>query len=173
MAAANGRQGSWARRLWLLGVSVALALAACSDQSSTVESVGEASQALTSTQARILGFESVGSGSTDWTTTSGTLSQSTRHVEGAKSLAIASGGNAEIKSAALSSLGPVADKITLDLLLPAAQPNPYWMGTLKLVIECPSQQLSYGGSRSTSSRAGRPSSFSASTFRCRHRRGRS
>ena len=114
MATANGRQASWARRLWLLGAAVGMALVACSDQASPPEVVGQSSQALTSAQQRILGFESVGAGSTDWTTTSGTLSQSTRHAEGSGSLAIANGGNAEIKSAALSSLGPVADKLTLE-----------------------------------------------------------
>src|SRR5690348_86417 len=95
MAAVNGRQGSWTQRVWLLGAVVGVALAACSDGSSS-ESLGQASQALTLAQQRVLGFESVGAPSTDWTTSSGTLSQSTRHVEGAKSLAIANGGNAEI-----------------------------------------------------------------------------
>jgi RHS repeat-associated protein len=62
-------------------------------------------------------------------------------VEGARSLAIANSGNTTITSGSLGSLGPVADKLTLDLLLPANQPNPSWMGSVKLVIECPSQQL--------------------------------
>jgi hypothetical protein len=144
MAVASMRQVPWVRRLWLIGLAIGFALAACSDRSSP-ESLGHTSQALTAAQQRIFGFEAVGPGSSDWTTSSGTLSQSTRHVEGSSSLAIANGGNAEIKSAALSSLGPVADKVTLDLLLPVVQPNPDWMGTLKLVIECPSQQLWYEG----------------------------
>lgn len=117
---------------------------ACSVQSPS-ESVGLRSQALSSSQQRILGFESVGPGSNDWTTSSGVIAQSVRRVEGSGSLAIANGGNAELKSAPLSSLGPVADKVTLDVLLPAAQPNPTWMGTVKLVIECPSPQLWYEG----------------------------
>jgi hypothetical protein len=94
MATANGRQPIWARRLWLIGLAITFALAACSDQSSR-ESVGQTSQALTSSQQRILGFEAVGPGITDWTTNSGTLSQSTRHVEGSASLAVANGGNAD------------------------------------------------------------------------------
>src|SRR5690349_21010757 len=113
MAGGNGRVGSWARQVALTIAGLGVALAACSSEPTSHESVGSSSQALTSAQQRILGFESVGSGSTDWSTNSGTLSQSTRRVEGARSLAIASGGNAEIKSAALSSLGPVADKLSL------------------------------------------------------------
>lgn len=145
MACENRRLASWARHVGLCIAGLGVALAACSSEPTSGESLGSSSQALTSSQQRILGFESVGSGSSDWTSSAGTLTQSTRHVEGASSLAIANGGNAEIKSAALSSLGPVADKLSLDLLLPAVQPNPNWMGTLKIVIECPSQQLSYEG----------------------------
>jgi len=121
---------------------VVTAVQACSAPAPS-EDVGARSQSLSASQARILGFESVGSGSTDWSTTTGTVSQSTRHVEGVRSLAFANGTSAQIRSAALSSLGAVSDKLTLDLLLPAAQPNPNWMGSLQLVIECPSQGLPY------------------------------
>jgi RHS repeat-associated protein len=141
MIGGNGRVAFWTRRMWLLIGTVVIGLAACSADQAGSEGVGVATQLLTASQQRILGFESVGAGSTDWVAGTGSLSQSTRHVEGTGSLAIANSGNTTITSAALSALGPVADKITLDLLLPANQPNPYWMGTLKLVIECPSQQL--------------------------------
>jgi RHS repeat-associated protein len=141
----KGRMASWGRRAWLGIAAFGVFLAACSSDQGAREIVGSASQALTSVQQRVLGFEAVGSGSTDWTTSSGTLSQSARHADGSGSLAIAHGGNATITSAALSSLGAVANKISVDLLLPAAQPNPNWMGTLKVVIECPSQQLWYEG----------------------------
>lgn len=109
------------------------------------ERLRSVSQALTSEQQRILGFESVGGGSVDWASTSGVISQNAQHVEGNASLAISNSGNTTITSAALSSLGPVNDKITLDLLLPTVQPNPWWMGTVRLVIECPSQQLWWEG----------------------------
>lgn len=95
MAGDNGRVVSWARQVGITIAGLGVALAACSSEPTSHESVGSSSQALTSAQQRILGFESVGSGSTGWTTNAGTLSQSTRHVEGAKSLAIANGGNAE------------------------------------------------------------------------------
>jgi hypothetical protein len=133
---------NWTRRVGLLGGFGVMAAQACSAPAPS-ESLGALSQSLSATQTRILGFESVGSGSTDWTTTTGSVSQSTRHVEGLRSLAFGNGTSAQIRSAALSSLGPVADKLTLDLLLPAAQPNPNWMGSLQLVIECPSQGLPY------------------------------
>jgi RHS repeat-associated protein len=129
------------RRWWLLLGAAVVCLVACSGDQSSSEALGVTTQKLTASQQRILGFESVGAGSTDWSASSGTLSQSTRLVEGVGSLAIASSGNTTITSAALSSLGAVADKITLDLLLPANQPNPSWMGTVKVVVECPSQQL--------------------------------
>lgn len=145
MVAESGCSVSWLRRLWLSAVGVAIVLAACSSGHPLGERVGSTSQALTPAQQRILGFESVGGGSADWTSTSGTLSQSTQHVEGSGSLAISNSGSTTITSAALSSLGPVADRLTLDLLLPAVQPNPWWMGTVKIVIECPSQQLWYEG----------------------------
>lgn len=136
------RMGAWVRRLWLAGAAVGLVLIACSDRSSS-ESVGDSSQALTSAQSRILGFESVGSASSDWTATSGNVTQSGRFVEGAGSLAIANSGNTIITSAPLASLGPVAESVWLDLLLPASQPNPAWMGTVRLVVECPSQAIWY------------------------------
>jgi len=143
MATANGRQGSWARRFWLLRAAVGVALAACSDQGSShsteAESLGTSAQALTAVQTRILGFESTA----DWATTAGSLSLSSNHIEGAKSLAVANSGNAVISSVPISSLGAVGDKLTLDLLLPVAQPNPYWMGTLQLVLESPSLGLWY------------------------------
>lgn len=137
-------KGDWrdAGIRWLAIAALGIGQFACSEQLAG-EALGASSQALTAPQARVLGFESVGAGASDWTTNSGIVSQSVRHVEGAGSLAIANGGNSVLTSAPLSSLGAVADKLTLDLLLPAAQPNPYWMGTIKLVIECPSQQLWY------------------------------
>src|SRR5687767_10946767 len=140
MVGGMGRLKVWTRRIGLLLATAVVCLVACSgDQRS--EALGVVSQSLTAAQQRVLGFESVGAGSTDWSTSSGALSQSTRHVEGARSLAIANSGNTTITSAALSSLGPVADKLTLDLLLPANQPNPSWLGSVKIVVECPSQQL--------------------------------
>src|SRR5688572_10183407 len=114
----SGRLVWWARRLWLLAATIGVALAACSGDQRGGERLGSASQALTTEQQRILGFEAVGGGSADWTSTSGSISQSSQHIEGNGSLAIANSGNTTITSAALSSLGPVADKITLDLLLP-------------------------------------------------------
>jgi hypothetical protein len=141
MVGGIGRLTVWTRRIGLLLATAVACLAACSGDQRSSEALGVVSQKLTASQQRILGFESVGAGSSDWAASSGTLSQSTRHVEGAASLAIANSGNTTITSAALSSLGPVADKLTLDLLLPANQPNPNWMGSVKLVIECPSQQL--------------------------------
>jgi RHS repeat-associated protein len=131
------RSGGWVRRFAFVSLVIAIAVAACGDSRSGNESVGAVTGALSTDQQRVLGFESV----SDWTTTSGSLASSNRHVEGAHSLAISNGGNSEIDSRALSSLGPVASAITLDVLLPTIQPNPSWMGTLKLVIECPSQGL--------------------------------
>jgi hypothetical protein len=131
------RVRGWVRRFAFVSLVVAMAVAACGNSRSGNESVGTSTDALSTDQQRVLGFESV----SDWTTTSGSLGSSDRHADGAHSLAISNGGNSEIDSRALSSLGQVASNITLDLLLPTIQPNPSWMGTLKLVIECPSQGL--------------------------------
>jgi len=122
------------KKIWGLALWMGVAVAACSDQSipDETEQTARAAQALTTDQSRVLGFESVGLGSNDWSATSGVLSSSERRVEGSRALGIANGGNSEIVSARLSSLGAVVNKITLDLLLPAGQPNPHWMGTLKL-----------------------------------------
>jgi hypothetical protein len=140
--AEGGRSLHWVRQALFLAVTAAIAVAACSSDQRQ-ERPGSATQALTTEQQRILGFEFVSTGSPDWTATSGLVSQSSQHVEGAGSLAISNSGNTTITSAALSSLGPVADKLTLDVLLPTVQPNPSWLGTVQLVVECPSQQLWY------------------------------
>src|SRR5688572_21266974 len=58
----SGRLGWWARRLWLLGATIGVAVAACSGDQRGGERLGSASHALTTEQQRILGFESVGAG---------------------------------------------------------------------------------------------------------------
>jgi RHS repeat-associated protein len=120
-------------------------VASCSDPPRESESVGSSTAALTSNE-RILGFESV----SDWSATTGTLAASTRVVEGAQSLAVSGIGYTQLTSAQLSSLGTVDPSLTVDLLLPLAQPNPHWYGDLQIYVDLPSQNLysAYVGQKS-------------------------
>src|SRR5437764_15306430 len=76
--------------------------------------------------ASILGFES----STLWNAGSTPLGSSTVHSQGTKSLSIAAKGYVPIKSVALPAPVSVGPMISVDLLLPTAQPNPSWLRPL-------------------------------------------
>src|SRR5689334_15953574 len=84
-------------RRWVLVAAAACLSVACGDEGQRPEDVLRAAQALTTTQARILGFESTA----DWTVSSGTKQASAQHVEGTASLGISGIGYADILSAPL------------------------------------------------------------------------
>jgi hypothetical protein len=108
------------------------ALAACS--ASTEDEVAQLSSALTNPD--ILGFESV----TGWSTTRGVLSSSSNHVQGTAALGVSNvAGNAQLTSVPLSTLGSVSSNLSLRILLPTSQPNPFWYGNVQLAVDAPSR----------------------------------
>jgi hypothetical protein len=117
-----------------LGVVVSLAFVACS-ASERSESVGESAQALTATQQRVLGFESV---SQDWSS-SAALTQSTTHSEGNAALSIPVNGWTDAASRALASLGGVGSEVSIDVRPPAAVA---W-GEAHLILVSPSRGMTW------------------------------
>ncbi len=101
------------------------------------EALTVSASALTAGGARILGFEDPA----QWTATAGTKGRSSQRIEGLYSLSLSNIGYVEVRSASLATLGGVADTITIDLTLPTAQPNPYWLGTVGLKVDLPSQGI--------------------------------
>lgn len=90
----------------------------------------------------VFGFEDTSS----WKVSSGTLSLSTVHTQGASSLAINHPVNyTTIVSPLLSSSDPalagiaVGSKFKFDILLPTTQPNPNWFGTMQMYMNAPSR----------------------------------
>ncbi len=101
------------------------------------------SGALTATQQRILGFEAP---TTDWSSPTGTLGQSTTVSQGSRALSVVPNNWTEIDSVPLSSLGAVKDTVSYDIRLPQAAA---W-GETRLVLVSPSLNLFWQelGSRS-------------------------
>ncbi len=126
-------------RIWCGG---ALLLLACSGVEPG-ENVGVANEALTATQQRVLGFEAP---TQDWSSPSGTLSQSSIVAQGSAALGVLPNGWTEINSIPLSSLGPVLSTASYAVRLPASVP---W-GEVRLILVSPSLGLSWQdlGSRS-------------------------
>src|SRR5687767_5192128 len=92
-------------------VAAASGLGACSGDMPK-EDVGVSSEALSS-NARILNFEAVGS--SDWSTSTGSIASTTDRVEGAYAMAATNTGNATFVSANLVTLGNISNSLTLDI----------------------------------------------------------
>jgi hypothetical protein len=88
---------------------------------------------------RILGLEEP----TDWSITGGTIvgSSFTNSTQGNASLVVQPAGYATLTSLPMTSIGPVNPKITLDIRLPAQQPNPNWFGAVQLFATLPSANI--------------------------------
>ncbi|OOG44428.1 RHS repeat protein, partial [Polaromonas sp. A23] len=82
----------------------------------------------------ILGFEDVNG----WSSSMGSLTESSVHDQGTTAVAYNGGGYVRITSSSLSSLGTVGSQLSYRLFVPAAQPNPYWLGQTQLFINAPS-----------------------------------
>src|SRR5690606_14680522 len=96
---------------------LAVGLSACSpagDLSEDADSTSSKSQALTSSQLQILGFESPLS---HWTST-GTLSASTQASEGAEALGVIVDWYTTVQSETLGTLEPLTGSMSIDVLLP-------------------------------------------------------
>jgi len=126
--------GRWRRALF---TAASLAVA-CSTGGPELESpLGRTSEALTTAQQRVLGFEAP---LTDWSLVSvGTRSESTTANQGTKSLGVKPNGWTELKSIKLSSLGAVSGTVSFDLRQPSV---PTW-GEAHLILVLPSKGISY------------------------------
>ena len=102
------------------------------------EKVGTLGAALSANAARVLGFEDP----SFWSLSAGKKARSLDHSEGEASLEVSEISWAEIVSTPLSTadIGNPAH-ISVDLKLPATQPNPYWFGAAQLYLESPSRNL--------------------------------
>ena len=113
---------------------------ASGEQTRTIQSEIFASPAAVS-QDVVFGFEASGT----WSTTSGAiLAQSTTHSQGSYSLSVrpsSSSGYTPIASIPLSSLSMVSPTLAVDVMLPTAQANPHWYGTVQAYINCPSRSI--------------------------------
>lgn len=88
-----------------------------------------------------MNFESL----TDWKADSDTLSFETGlTTQGTAALGIDGAGHTMVRSRVFSAsaeVGTASDELTVDLFIPGAQPNPYWIGALQLYLTCPSHGL--------------------------------
>lgn len=97
-------------------------------------SVGTVSQALTSDQERVLGFETA---LADWSSPVGSLSASGTTSQGSQALAVVPAGWTEINSIPLSSLGAVNSSVSYDVSVPDGV---FW-GETRLILVAPSLSL--------------------------------
>ena len=88
---------------------------------------------------RILGMEDPA----DWTITSGTIVGTSLALKTQNnfSLAVQPNGYTTLTSLPMTSIGPVNPEITIDVRMPATQPNPTWFGAVQLFATLPSQNL--------------------------------
>ncbi len=125
-------------------VAFATFASACEPSRQLSEAIGTSAVALSTPCANepILGFESAA----EWKVSSGAVSLSSSHTEGASSLAVASPVNyTTLVSASLSSSDTelsgiaVGTSLELDVELPTRQPNAFWFGTLQMFVSAPSR----------------------------------
>ncbi len=107
----------------------ALTLVMCS--SNEGEPVGQHVQALSTEQARILGFEAP---TTDWTASGGQITESSNVSQGSAALAVSSNGYVVVASDEISGFEDEPSEMTVDLLLPQQL---QW-GTLEFRVHAPS-----------------------------------
>jgi hypothetical protein len=87
---------------------------------------------------RVLGFEP----NSDWSVSGGAISYSfTTRSQGNASLQVTPNGYTVVSSVPMTSLAPVAEKISFDLWVPSAQPNVGWWGAAQLYVSAPSLGL--------------------------------
>ncbi|WP_437502467.1 hypothetical protein [Sorangium sp. So ce1099] len=99
------------------------------------EECGEAASALSPGAAAVLGFETL----SGWTTSAGSLSLSATASEGASALSVANAAYAVVQSAPLAITEPIKSAVSLDVRVPAQQPNPWWAGEISLAVQAPSK----------------------------------
>ncbi len=109
---------------------------ACSGSAGDGEEIRVAPSELVVNQADVFGFEDPA----QWNSTVA-LSSSTTHTQASTSLGVKAKGNTEVTSVALPSLTGVTSKLGFDLLLPTAQPNPFWYGLVQVLVSVPSKGI--------------------------------
>ena len=84
----------------------------------------------------IFGFESTD----EWSISQGTINLSEIRTEGSYGIEVSGGGYQELNSMVITTgnFSQVSEQIKLDLLIGNNQPNPYWIGEIKLHANCPS-----------------------------------
>src|ERR1051325_2281420 len=125
-----------------LTVISCLVLAACSGDRVN-ETIDELSEALTSTQSRILEFDGqIGGTGADWTATTGTATSTTTHSSGTAAMALRANTNPQAKSATLGALGTLSGNPTIDVRFPTGYVNQgsFW-GNADLFVTCPSASI--------------------------------
>ncbi len=88
----------------------------------------------------VLGFENVA----EWSAPQASISLNTSTItEGAASLSVSGGGWFALRSTTMATGGISGETshLALDLFVPASQPNPWWLGSVDLVVNCPSANL--------------------------------
>jgi hypothetical protein len=85
----------------------------------------------------VLGFESLAG----WTLSAGSVSATTNRTQGASAFALVPNGYVQLTSVPLSTLSGVTSTLALDFAMPSTPPNPFWLGTLQLFVNIPSQGI--------------------------------
>ncbi|WP_433936422.1 hypothetical protein AB3662_17235 [Sorangium cellulosum] len=107
------------------------------EDAATCEECGEADSALSAGAAAALGFETL----SGWTASAGSLSLSTTRSEGSSALSVANAAFTVIQSAPLEITEPIKSVVSLDVRVPAQQPNPWWAGEVTLAVQAPSKNV--------------------------------
>ncbi|WP_437564220.1 hypothetical protein [Sorangium sp. So ce542] len=127
-------------------VWVGVLLSACSaGEADSCDDCGEAAAALSAGAAAALGFETL----SGWTASAGALSLSATRSEGESALSVANATYTVIQRAPLAIDEPIKGAVSLDVRVPAQQPNPWWAGEISLAVQAPSKGVSQSlGTRS-------------------------
>lgn len=114
---------------------LALFASGCASNDDRGETPNVEQSALTvASTGNVLGFESADA----WSASTGSVSVSDNHTQGAHSLSVTPRGYTTYTSAVLGSLSGVESQLEFDLWMPRSQPNPYWLGAAQLYVSIPS-----------------------------------
>ncbi|MFC1642261.1 hypothetical protein ACFL5O_06185, partial [Myxococcota bacterium] len=93
------------------------------------------------TTSPLLNFESLD----DWSGDLDVMTQETEfRTQGTAALGIEGSGYALVQSrpfVAAEEIGSATDQLSVDVLIPSAQPDPHWLGALQLYVTCPAHEL--------------------------------
>ncbi len=120
-----------------------LGVLACSSRDTPDGSISKAEQRLTQTELEsVLSFEGTLGTSGDWVKTGGIVASSTAHASaGIRSMVMSGTPSISVTSRALSALGGVGAKLTMDIWLPSALAGQSNKGNLQAFFDAPSLQV--------------------------------